>query len=82
MNMASKLAKIILAFAVATTTMAGCTENGEKSQKQQQEKRLIEKAKVDEAKLLTEEFLIETDEKKIGFSGRIKSEKKDGKRFL
>lgn len=74
--MASKLAKIILAFAVATTTMAGCTENGEKSQKQQQEKRLIEKAKVDEAKLLTEEFPIETDEKKLDSLVELKVKKK------
>lgn len=74
--MASKLAKMILAFAVTTITMAGCTENGEKSQKQQQEKRLIEKAKVDEAKLLTEEFLIETDEKKLDSLVELKVKKK------
>lgn len=74
--MASKLAKMILAFAVTTAMMIGCSENGEKSQKQQQEKRLIEKAKVEEAKLLTEEFPIETDEKKLDSLVELKVKKK------
>lgn len=66
--MVSKFTKMILTFAVAAAMMTGCTENGGKSQKQQQEQRQeqqqVEKIKADEAKLLTEEHLVEMDEKK------------------
>lgn len=75
--MVSKFSKMILAFAVvAAAMMTGCSENGGKSQKQQQEQQQIEKIKVDETKLLKEEFSIETDEKKLDSLVELKVKKK------
>ncbi|SHH30880.1 hypothetical protein SAMN05720766_11011 [Fibrobacter sp. UWH9] len=87
--MMDKFSKMIWAFAVVMVAiMIGCSEDGAKSQKQQQtqqqEQQLeqrrgqqqVEKIKVDETKLLMEEFSIETDEKKLDSLVELKVKKK------